>query len=383
MKKSFLFFMSCFLISGLLLAGNVLAQENADTTTVDEEIAADENIMADDLDISEPKILPDNPFYFAKNFWREIRSTFTFNKVKKAELRLRFVDERLIEAKKLAEKTGNEEIFQKTLEKYQGEIEKLKNQVEKFKEKAAENPKIDKFLDKYTDRTMKHQRLMERLEKNLSDKPEILERIRDTKEKALERFGEIMVWLEDKDKIPERLEKNLREIKGSKYKNFKNLEVLLELENKVPEQAKKAIQQAQENALNRLHESLDNMSPGDQEKFQSYLEKIGGDQDLQMEAVERLGKKEAFSGTLFRNLEQTKQKIQERIENIKEDAAQLKMRIQEQAREQIREQSCIAIWAPVCGKDGKTYSNSCFAKNAGVEIEYKGKCEQLRQKTGK
>jgi len=399
MKTKILIFIAIFVIGGLFISANILAQGNTDAITVDEEIAADEDITADDLGISEPKILPDNPFYFAKNFWREVRSAFTFNKVKKAELRLRWADEKLIEAKKLAEKTGNEEIFQKSFEKYQKEMEKVKNQVEKFKEKAADNPKIDKFIDRYTDSTIKHQRLMDRLEKNLSDKPEILERIKNVKEKNLEHFGIIIEKLEDKDKISERLEKNLNEIDGSKYKNFKNLEILLELENKIPEQAKEAILQAQVNALNRLHENLDNMSSHDQEKFQSYLEKIGGDQDLQLEVLKRLKEKKASSNTLFGNLEQMKQKTQERAENIKEDAAQLKMRIQEQAKEQAQEQSqeqtkgqtqeqirerpCITIWAPVCGKDGKTYSNSCFAKNAGVEIDHKGECEELRQKTGK
>ncbi len=53
------------------------------------------------------------------------------------------------------------------------------------------------------------------------DKPEVLERIRDTKEKTLEHFGEVMERLEEKDKIPARLEKNMEKIEGSKYKNFK------------------------------------------------------------------------------------------------------------------------------------------------------------------
>lgn len=35
---------------------------------------------------------------------------------------------------------------------------------------------------------------------------------------------------------------------------------------------------------------------------------------------------------------------------------------------------CITLWLPVCGKDGKTYSNACNAKNAGVEF-VQGECQ--------
>ena len=35
---------------------------------------------------------------------------------------------------------------------------------------------------------------------------------------------------------------------------------------------------------------------------------------------------------------------------------------------------CINLYAPVCGDNGKEYSNNCFACMAGVNSYYKGNC---------
>jgi len=237
-----------------------------------------------------------------------------------------------------------------------------------------------------------------------------------------------MLKLEDrKEKITEKLDKILEEQKGSQFKEFKNLEVLKNLEEKVPEEAKEAIKQAEENALKRLQGDLEKMSPEDQEKFGEYLEKISGENERHLEIMENLKAKiKEVPETpkvleLKERLEEGKtkifQKIEEKLEKLdcplwtppalgfcKEGRVIIEkdpetgcplqpkciipgeieilvkpLPVQPETPKPV-EGVCITLWDPACGKDGKTYSNECFAKLAGVEVDYEGVCVEPGEK---
>ena len=303
------------ILIGILLGFNLLVSTTgAQNATGMVEI--DENIQASDLDIKEPTLLPDHPFYFLKNWGRTIQSFFTFNPVKKAELRLKFANEKIIEAKKLVKKGATPEKIKKALKDYEQELDRIKKRTDKFKVKAEENTELNRFLDKYTQHQALHYRILQRLEKQVP--PEVYKIIEENRKKHLERFKEVMLKLEDENKIPERLEKNIEGLRGSQFKEFKSLEILEELKEKFPEDIQEKIQERQERILEKLQKRLEGMPSEDQAKFKDYIEKISGDKlkHLQVLAVLR---GEEISPKLEEVLEEAeKEKIDQIAEKYKD-----------------------------------------------------------------
>ncbi len=423
MKSLKFFLLSVFLLFNL---GIALSQEEA----LREAVNLDENIQPGDLEISEPRLLPDNPFYFLKNLVRKIQDFFTLHPIKKIELRMKFTNEKLMEMKKMIEKREDPEMLKRGIENYQGELEKIKNQVEKIKERARENPYLESFLDKFIHQQILHQKLLQRLETQVP--PQVFEKIKECRERHLERFGEVMTRIEDRwNVLQEKLEKITEEQKGSKFKDFKNLEILKNLEEEVGEEAKEAIQKAQEKVLMRLQGALKKMSLEDQESFKEYVERISGEKEKHLEILENLKSEiraipappESLK-ILEEKMEEGKVKILERIEKkleklkcplwvspapgfckegrviIEKEAetgcplpprciipAEIEIPkpvlpiLPEKPKVEKPEIVCITLWNPVCGIDGKTYSNACFALSAGVAIAYKGECKEKECQT--
>ena len=311
----------CFLFLGL--AGIGLTQEQippADEPTgvgggyspvISGAVNLDENIKPEDLGVGDPNILPDSPLYAFKNIGRGFQSFFTRDPVKKAELKLKFANEKIIEAKKMAEKTDRPELLHQTLDNYLVETDRLKEAVEKIKETAKENIEVDKFLDKFVDHNIKQQKLIGKLEKELP--AEVYDKIRAVKEENLAKFSDIALKMAPPETLQQKLTENIEQQSGSQFKNFKNLEILKEIEEKVPEPAKEAIKKAQENSFKRLQNDMEKMASEDREKFDDYVKNIGGNEVRHMEIIHEFETR-VIPEIVREEMEKAKERAFERIE---------------------------------------------------------------------
>ncbi len=224
---------------------------------------------AQELEAGKPTILPDSPFYFLKEWNRQIQSFFTFNSLSKAELKEKFADEKLIELKEMVEQEKNQERIEKAIRNYQNEMESAKKATEKIRERAESNEKVEDFLDKFIQHQALHQEILQKLEEQVPE--QAMEKIRETREAHLEKFGEVMMHLESQERIQERLEKNLQETFGNELKSLRNVEILNELEEKVPTEAKEAVRRAQETSLNEFKEKMEELPLQSQERIQDSI----------------------------------------------------------------------------------------------------------------
>lgn len=282
------------------------AQESS-AIAVSSEVEIDQNIQAEDLGISDPKILADNTLYQVKSFWQGLRSALTFNPVKKAELKLQYANEKLIEAKKLAEIKNNPELAVKALEKYQNQISEVAKIVENASDKMKE--KADNLTNKIIDYSFKQQKLIDNLEKKLDVQQGQI--AQQAKNQGLEILGKTISGMIPVEQINNKINGVIDNQKGSEFKNFKNLEILKAVEQKVPETAREAIRQAQQNVLQKLETEINQSQ--EKEKFQNYVANIGGDETRHLEIIQEMVQKE-IPQTIRQELNKAKEKIIERVE---------------------------------------------------------------------
>jgi hypothetical protein len=359
-KLLFLFVVSLFVFSV------VLAQETTGISSM--EADQDEIVSGTDLGVDEPKLLPDSRFYFFKEWGRGIGLFFTFNQVKKGEKLLEHANEKLLEAQKLAEKTENEKIAEKAMEKYEKAMEKAGVKLEGLKEKYQNDSRYQQLVEKFAENGIMHYRVLSNLRYRWENLPEeVKDRLEDKRVKVVQRWGEVLNNIEG-DNLVERLERVMQEVDGSRFKDFKNLEILKELEQRLPEEALPGIRRAQENTIQRLEKGIEGVGPRNlAETLQNYLNSVRGDREFYFEALEEvrhvLDDPEAIQQLMM---------VQERLRLQLPDPSEAEAimnRVMERVRQKIEEstyididsfEDCIKVYPDVCG-DGICQEIVCLA----------------------
>ena len=104
------------------------------------------SVLAQDNTLPSPGLIPDSPFYFLKVWKEQIQLFFTFGAENKAKQYLHLSDVRLAEYQKMIEK-GKTEIAQKTLDKYEKQLNRAIEITEELKNKGKDVKDISQRLE--------------------------------------------------------------------------------------------------------------------------------------------------------------------------------------------------------------------------------------------
>lgn len=238
------------------------------------ETAADEQlgleIKAEELNISEP-----GPFYWLKNLSWDIQALLTKDPIKKSEIKLKKASSQLLRIKNLIEKNPNDSKLQDQLEKinqnYKKTIDDINTRLEKARAENPETPQLKDFLDKYTKQQLLHQEILNNLENKVPEK--VMEIIRANRQESLQKFGELMNRLQNKEELKARLKDILENQKESVERRAQNLKIIDELKTKVIPEIKEKINEFK-NENKNIIQSLKAKQEDLRQKKQELLNKL-------------------------------------------------------------------------------------------------------------
>ena len=118
-------------------------------------LVAAPGVLAQDSDLPSPGVTPDSPFYFLETITEAIGTFFTFGDLKKAERHAVLAAERLAEAKAVAEK-GKSELAEKTLQRYEDQLNNSIARAEKAQVKGENTEKVTEVMTRVGQATSKH-----------------------------------------------------------------------------------------------------------------------------------------------------------------------------------------------------------------------------------
>ena len=204
-------------------------------------------------------LLPSNPFYFLKEWRRDVRKFFTFSDIRKAELELKVSDEKASELRRLeeivSEEDDNLEAIKKAIENYQSHLNRLKTRLTSLKE-TSQNPNVDRLLDNLVENALRHQKLFENLISKFEANEEIREQLIGLKELSGEAVASALNKLDTAEKFKERLKKAILK-QTDEFWELRSAELLDIIERHLSGKAKRESSKIKEDLLLKLSGRLE------------------------------------------------------------------------------------------------------------------------------
>lgn len=321
-----------FLIAGLFVAGIALADHGQETGVSAVDPA--EVVTATDLGVEDAGMLPTSRLYFLKEFGRGITRFFTFDSVKKAELELRFANEKVAEAKEVQEiQPDNEQAITKALENYQKAQGRLKVRLEALKE-TSQNPNIDRLLDQVAEKTVRHSKLMEEMALKVKDSALVQELVSSI-QGNIEDSARSGASKDEPVKFVARLEKSLIDSNGGELKHLRSITLLDSMSEKATEAMKESLGKLREEFSDRFQGELKTiLETKTAEDLSLALEKIPGNNARHSEILEEMQAKEV--GKTADSLRKSAGKLREDVQGG-EHIAQKAIEQMKHAQEKVME----------------------------------------------
>lgn len=281
-------FLFLILSLGLLMGNNAFAQDDA------AKIVKSQEVTTKDLGVSDPGMLPGNPFYFLKEWTREVKTSFSFNSVEKAKTQLQIVNERAAEIKKLKDLLpSSNKTFTKSLDNYQKSIDLLKEKIDVLKDSSV--AETDIFLDQLADSIIKQIKLFSEIKDEVGDKNKA--KISELQEEIAQIVADIPSKMETPNDFKCRLENVIKNQSDNSLKELTISEILDRFNEKTSKETRLELLKIEENLLIKFQSRL--QSEDFSQVLSEIMNEMSGDSASKIKILDEI--KELVSDSEIKN----------------------------------------------------------------------------------